>query len=1428
MLTGIGGKAEKLERKKIKDWLLKYNTQKPIIVDHIFPSKSSDDKDLHFLVQFELDRFDHSVVDRSHEEQKGASRRKLKSYIQLSFTLFHKKLRKFFGRTYTSSLLLGKLVDGRFSIRNISQEMYVSLKEPNEDLYLIIDVLIVTKTITDTEDTSYFSGGYYHVQLFPNKRKNETTICYLENQTPRGLMVKTRSRDPLSTGENAPDARCMMKQFDKKRDIEVYNKICKYLPPNTIAGKDDEIPGVRDIIDARGDLGFSFLKDTLHVHDLHICVKKGWESTLMEDISYPLSRKYNFLIENWRDVIRISERKLIIKVHNTWNAIQEHSITLKYNKEETELEASGIVKLKDVFLHPSIAIIFQLEYSLKIKSAKERNEHAQVLIGNAIVIPASRKAEFKRSNFITEMQTGPHPSLEGMTQWTPKKMINKRKEEITLSFTLKGIFAPTDTLRKLKNEKESPRIIKIENKEDKKKIEKLEQENREKEKLYLEQKKKLESEGVKRSDTENMKLTELREENRLQLDAKEEEIKRLKERLRNKDKTPNKRKSDKKASASKNRSTSKKSRDRSQLSGDEEMIDTSVGKRTVIKSGMDSDEVMKLIKTVVESTNAGIPLETQTLGRTGAIPQDLSNEFLKDLETIQKDKINFIGAKGGHSVMNSTALTKRDKRILANLGLSKGLMDEDLDEFLAGEPSLEKELSDPNTACKVYLKFVVFRPIDNEQISRKIPPKFNLTFKFFTFPESNSTELKLIENEDERDVEKVQPDKTYGIVRIHYDENQADMEDRKACRFEFKVDPSLSGIKDENITLVKYLKERVLSVDLFDSNSKIHFGTAKLPLTNLLRQGKELHSSGQECDVCEPKYGKLIGRIQTIMTNKVVPPTDPNAGKSAARRNQPNQKKHRYKHVKSKPISLANVGEGSFQEHLTSYISKKDTEDNEQAKMLLRVERMNKKKMLRTAQETEKLNDGVEEWQKKTALNHISFIRDQKKEELIDTVIKSHKTMEKEMAVMPGEPSFFSIMLNNASKRSDVYSVKIEDPDEKVLQTPELCLIYNNDKENSEWKYWSQNGKCVEPPSWDIVDDEGNIFLDPDQECPILFKFFSYRDAVVSNKKSVINNPRTLTPRNINIKIYQQSDESLIKNITVSIVPRPNPVDHVFRFYEPENTYTTITLPTFTSIPISGFPDLFIETSMPHIVPHIIENNQVQIELRTPFSPEISVFSVYIYQNSFKNHIIAACQIKVHALTAVSSRVRTGVRKAINLPITGSRRQQSVRVYTDEPEVASEVSQRPIELEAVGSTNAQLTVKTTKSEQKNILINCVDVRTQTLVQSYLLCIESERPRINQSFVTKCYKGREMWQKLPIINSENRDLEIEITSSKPDLVIPVKQVLTVPAGETLNAVLYFLPFPKRAKREVYIFINQARREKSSFNHNYLLEIEYTES
>ena len=132
----------------------------------------------------------------------------------------------------------------------------------------------------------------------------------------------------------------------------------------------------------------------------------------------------------------------------------------------------------------------------------------------------------------------------------------------------------------------------------------------------------------------------------------------------------------------------------------------------------------------------------------------------------------------------------------------------------------------------------------------------------------------------------------------------------------------------------------------------------------------------------------MIGKLHVILSNQVIPADDPKFMKSRSKNRQPNQKKHRYKHVKSKPLSLAQVGEGSFQEHLKTYVETNETQYDNQARLQLRIEKMKKRKMQKAAQETSEANV-VKDWERRTVLNHISFIRDQDKDKIFENVIKN-------------------------------------------------------------------------------------------------------------------------------------------------------------------------------------------------------------------------------------------------------------------------------------------------------------------------------------------------------------------------------------------------------------------------------------------------------
>ena len=77
----------------------------------------------------------------------------------------------------------------------------------------------------------------------------------------------------------------------------------------------------------------------------------------------------------------------------------------------------------------------------------------------------------------------------------------------------------------------------------------------------------------------------------------------------------------------------------------------------------------------------------------------------------------------------------------------------------------------------------------------------------------------------------------------------------------FEIDPSLSFIKDENIYLANYLKDKFLSIDIYDADTRFQFGSCKLPLFELLRQQKTEVIRAKDCEISSPYTAEPIGSI---------------------------------------------------------------------------------------------------------------------------------------------------------------------------------------------------------------------------------------------------------------------------------------------------------------------------------------------------------------------------------------------------------------------------------------------------------------------------------------------------------------------------------------------------------------------------------------
>jgi len=108
--------------------------------------------------------------------------------------------------------------------------------------------------------------------------------------------------------------------------------------------------------------------------------------------------------------------------------------------------------------------------------------------------------------------------------------------------------------------------------------------------------------------------------------------------------------------------------------------------------------------------------------------------------------------------------------------------------------------------------------------------------RFFTFKEIAFPTATFFSRDYDHDPnDRVKTGCTYYITRDKFDSksgrnaNQI-MADENLAVVTFDVDPSVSGDANENLKLAKYLKDRYLTIDMYDAESRFLYATTKIPL----------------------------------------------------------------------------------------------------------------------------------------------------------------------------------------------------------------------------------------------------------------------------------------------------------------------------------------------------------------------------------------------------------------------------------------------------------------------------------------------------------------------------------------------------------------------------------------------------------------------
>ena len=80
----------------------------------------------------------------------------------------------------------------------------------------------------------------------------------------------------------------------------------------------------------------------------------------------------------------------------------------------------------------------------------------------------------------------------------------------------------------------------------------------------------------------------------------------------------------------------------------------------------------------------------------------------------------------------------------------------------------------------------------------------------------------------------------------------------------------------------------------------------------------------------------------------------------------------------------------------------------------------------------------------------------------------------------------------------------------------------------------------------------------------ILVKFQTKRE--VSHSSKVLPSKLVIKTRKVRVLILNSNDGSQVEVIHLNVVPQLAPVDHTFRFYEPESSSYLVKVPPFISM----------------------------------------------------------------------------------------------------------------------------------------------------------------------------------------------------------------------------------------------------------------------
>jgi hypothetical protein len=464
-----------------------------------------------------------------------------------------------------------------------------------------------------------------------------------------------------------------------------------------------------------------------------------------------------------------------------------------------------------------------------------------------------------------------------------------------------------------------------------------------------------------------------------------------------------------------------------------------------------------------------------------------------------RDKANYEALNlKGQPLYNNQEMTRTDRANLLAHGVN-GLVDVNgTNDKAIAHLNLKLEYEDHRKVSTFSVQFLSIKyiPIGDSTkiVGFSIPDSLFMTFDFFNSPMKKTKTLSYmnVSSEEMRLKPELYAHKQMILINQDFVRGKGTI---KESIHQFEVNPAVEGSMAIHTKYIRYLAEKELHIDLWDGDSLMHFGKARVKLHNVLRQGKEIEIYTPTVEVFDEETKTIKASLQLTLKNQGTP-VDQRVSA------YPEEQEHfsfnktskggKYKVKSLLPMDIEKELAGGFDG--TRVLTNEEIEDEEKRKRL----RVNRYKVLKsTLSKTaaNKLNvSEVESFH--NSLRDIEAIREKKKPEVINKAILKGFSEEHVVSTVFGETKLLSYKFQNMLQTQADYKLKVEVTN--GLSPKEFRVVSHPE----EWQSCVAKLKVERPPEWGML-ETGQIFsLKAGESVTLIFKFLTYDENEISGKSA--------------------------------------------------------------------------------------------------------------------------------------------------------------------------------------------------------------------------------------------------------------------------------------------------------------------------------------